>query len=125
MSIKMKINESISNIHYEIDSANDLKNKLNFDTEMGRILTVVTRLKILREFLKLFKQIKLLNRGDIENDILIKQHILVDNMPALTRRCKLHFYQLRRLEESNYEHNTIYFTLIIKLIYSFCLRQLN
>ncbi len=121
----MKINESISNIHYEIDSANDLKNKLNFDTEMGRILTVVTRLKILREFLKLFKQIKLLNRGDIENDILIKQHILVDNMPALTRRCKLHFYQLRRLKESNYEHNTIYFTLIIKLIYSFCLRKLN
>lgn len=116
MSLKTKIYQSINNLHDEIDNANELKNKLNFDTELGEMITTETRLKLLKEFLKIFKQFKHLNYD--------KQKILEDTN-KLTKRCKLHFYQLRKLKQSNYDDNVTYFTIIMKLIYMFCLRDLK
>ena len=120
-----KIYESINNIQYEIDRANELKNELNFETHLGRLTTVETRLKILKDFLKHYRQIKQLNRGNFDNDKLIKEQILIDGMPKLVKRCKLHFFQLRKLQQPNYAENKVYFTLMIKLLYMFCLRKLK
>ena len=125
MSMNKKVYEAIDNIQYEIDRANELKNELNFESHLGRLITVETRLKILKEFLKHYKQIKHLNKGNINGDKLIKDKILIDGMPKLVQRCKLHFYQLRKLKQSNYAENKMYFTLMIKLLYMFCLRELK
>ena len=125
MSINSKIYETIDSVYYEIDRAYELKNELNFSTDLGRLITIETRLKILKQILAHYNIIKHLNKGDVDGDKLIKEKILIDGMPNLVKRCRLHFYQLRKLKQSNYEGNKMYFTLMIKMLYMFCLRELK
>ena len=99
---------------------------MDFETDMGKKISIVTRIKILNEMLYLFNKIKNLNRkGNEVRDEKIKEEILIDHMRKLNKRCKLHFFQLDKLREYNYDSNYIYFTLIIKLLYSFCLKKLR
>lgn len=126
VNMKNKIVETIDNLHYQVESSRLLLNQLDFDTDMGKKISILTRLKILNEMLYIFNKVKWLNRkGNEANDKKIKEEILIDNMRSLTKRCKLHFYQLRKLEQANFESNFAYFTLIIKLLYSFCLKKLK
>ena len=126
VNMKNKIVETIDNLHYQVESSRLLLNQLDFDTDMGEKISILTRLKILNEMLYIFNKVKWLNRkGNEANDKKIKEEILIDNMRSLTKRCKLHFYQLRKLEQANFESNFAYFTLIIKLLYSFCLKKLK
>ena len=125
MSINAKIYDTMDNIYYEIDKANELKNELNFESQLGEMITIETRIKILKGFLVQYNQIKHLNKGNIDNDKLIKQNVLINGMPKLVQRCKLHFYQLRKLKQSNYAENKMYFTLMIKMLYMFCIRELK
>ena len=126
VNMKNKIVETIDNLHYQVESSRLLLNQLDFDTDMGKKISILTRLKILNEMLYIFNKVKWLNRkGNEANDKKIKEEILIDNMRSLTKRCKLHFYQLRKLEQANFESNFVYFTLIIKLLYSFCLKKLK
>tara|TARA_R110000737_G_scaffold313580_1_gene323089 strand:+ start:446 stop:820 length:375 start_codon:yes stop_codon:yes gene_type:complete len=124
--MKKSVVETIDNLHYEIERSHLLLNELDFETDMGKKISIVTRIKILNEMLYLFNKIKNLNRkGNEVRDEKIKEEILIDHMRKLNKRCKLHFFQLHKLRESNYDSNYIYFTLIIKLLYSFCLKQLR
>ena len=125
MSINAKIYDTMDNIYYEIDKAIELKNELNFESQLGEMITIETRIKILKGFLVQYNQIKHLNKGNIDNDKLIKQNVLINGMPKLVQRCKLHFYQLRKLKQSNYAENKMYFTLMIKMLYMFCIRELK
>ena len=126
VNMKNKIVETIDNLHYQVESSRLLLNQLDFDTDMGEKISILTRLKILNEMLYIFNKVKWLNqKGNEANDKKIKEEILIDNMRSLTKRCKLHFYQLRKLEQANFESNFAYFTLIIKLLYSFCLKKLK
>ena len=125
-NMKKSVVETIDNLHYEVESSRILLNELDFETDMGKKISIVTRIKILNEMLYLFNKIKNLNRkGNEVRDEKIKEEILIDHMRKLNKRCKLHFFQLDKLREYNYDSNYIYFTLIIKLLYSFCLKQLR
>tara|TARA_R110002167_G_scaffold75435_1_gene210504 strand:- start:57 stop:443 length:387 start_codon:yes stop_codon:yes gene_type:complete len=125
-NMKKSVVETIDNLHYEVESSRILLNELDFETDMGKKISIVTRIKILNEMLYLFNKIKNLNRkGNEVRDEKIKEEILIDHMRKLNKRCKLHFFQLDKLREYNYDSNYIYFTLIIKLLYSFCLKKLR
>ena len=125
-NMKKSIVETIDNLHYEVERSHLLLNELDFETDMGKKISIVTRIKILNEMLYLFNKIKNLNRkGNEVRDEKIKEEILIDHMRKLNKRCKLHFFQLDKLREYNYDSNYIYFTLIIKLLYSFCLKKLR
>jgi hypothetical protein len=41
----------------------------------------------------------------------------------LSKRIKLHFYQIKKLKQNNYEDNVEYFTNLLRIIYSFLLKK--
>jgi len=105
--IKNKIYATTDHLHNELDKAHALKKELDFDEELGSLIATTTRIKILKEFIKIFK----LAKNNKKNEILEK-------MSALTKRCKLHFYQLKKLQTENYVDNVMYFTTLMKVVYS-------
>lgn len=106
--IKNKIYTTINQLHDELDKSYELKKELNFDTEFPELITNETRIKLLKEFTFLFKLAKNLD----------KKNEMIERTSAITKRCKLHFSQLKRLETKNYEDNVVYFTTLLRVLYS-------
>ena len=106
--IKNKIYTTINQLHDELDKSYELKKELDFDTEFPELITTETRIKILKEFINIFKLSK---NQDTRSEML-------NNINFLTKRCKLHFSQLKRLGTQNYEDNVLYFTTLFRVVYS-------
>jgi hypothetical protein len=106
--IKNKIYTTINQLHEELDKSYELKKKLNFDTEFPELITNETRIKLLKEFINIFKLAK-------KNT---KDKLILERSSAITKRCKLHFSQLKRLETKNYEDNVMFFTTLMRVLYS-------
>lgn len=108
--IKNKIYSTINGLHDELDKSYELKKELNFNEELGELVATTTRIKILKEFIEIFKLLK--KNVGVAKDQIIKRTIV------LTKRCKLHFYQLKKLQTINYENNVMYFTTLMRVLYS-------
>lgn len=106
--IKNKIYTTINQLHEELDKSYELKKELNFDTEFPELITNETRIKLLKEFINIFKLAK-------KNT---KDKLILERSSAITKRCKLHFSQLKRLGTKNYEDNVMYFTTLFRVLYS-------
>jgi hypothetical protein len=106
--IKNKIYTTINQLHEELDKSYELKKELNFDTEFPELITNETRIKLLKEFINIFKLAK-------KNT---KDKLILERSSAITKRCKLHFSQLKRLETKNYEDNVMFFTTLMRVLYS-------
>ena len=106
--IKNKIYTTINQLHEELDKSYELKKELNFDTEFPELITNETRIKLLKEFINIFKLAK-------KNT---KDKLILERSSAITKRCKLHFSQLKRLETKNYEDNVMFFTTLTRVLYS-------
>jgi hypothetical protein len=113
--IKNKIYTTINQLHNELDNSYELKKELNFDTEFTELITNETRIKLLKEFIFLFKLAKNLE----------KKNEMLERSSAITKRCKLHFSQLKRLETKNYEDNVMFFTTLMKVVYSLSIYHLS
>jgi len=113
--IKNKIYTTINQLHEELDKSYEFKKDLDFDTELGELVTTITRIKILREFINIFKLTKSLD----------KKTLILEKTSNLTKRCKLHFCQLKKLQTENYEDNVLYFTTLMKVIYSLSIQRNN
>ena len=113
--IKNKIYTTINQLHEELDKSYEFKKDLDFDTELGELVTTITRIKILREFINIFKLTKSLD----------KKTLILEKTSNLTKRCKLHFCQLKKLQTENYEDNVKYFTTLMKVIYSLSIQRNN
>ena len=106
--IKNKIYTTINQLHDELDKSYELKKELDFDTEFPELITNETRIKLLKEFIFLFKLAK-------KNT---KDKLILERSSDITKRCKLHFSQLKRLGTKNYEDNVLYFTTLMRVLYS-------
>jgi len=106
--IKNKIYTTINQLHEELDKSYELKKELDFDTEFPELITNETRIKLLKEFIFLFKLAK-------KNT---KDKLILERSSDITKRCKLHFSQLKRLGTKNYEDNVLYFTTLMRVLYS-------
>lgn len=109
--LNQTIYSAIDNLYDEKERITELKNDLDYDTEFGELVATSTRLKIINELLTIMK---ILRRDNKDKQILIR-------VKQLTPRLKLHFNQLKKLHQKNYDKNTEYFELILKIIYSFAL----
>lgn len=105
--IKNKIYATTDHLYTELYKSYELKKELDFDTEFGELVANETRIKILKEFIDIFKLAKKRNN-----------ELILERTSNLTKRCKLHFSQLRRLETKNYKDNVMYFTTLMKVLYS-------
>jgi len=97
------------NLHDELDMARGLKERSSLDNhdEIGIKITSTTREKIFKQLIHIFK--------------LIRHYDFTEALKELcfcSKRMKLHFYQLRKLGQPNYEDNVKYFTDLMKVCYS-------
>ena len=113
--IKNKIYLTINGLYDELDKSYELKKELDFDTELGELVATTTRIKILKEFIEIFKLAK-------KND---KKTLILEKTSNLTKKCKLHFFQLKKLQTENYKDNVLYFTTLMKVIYSLVINLKN
>jgi hypothetical protein len=113
--IKNKIYTTINQLHDELDKSYELKKELNFDTEFPKLITNETRIKLLKEFIFLFKLAK-------KNT---KDKLILERINLIKCRCKLHLSQLKRLETKNYEDNVMMFTTLMRVLYSLSIHHLS
>lgn len=103
--IRDKISITINQLYEELDKSLDLKKELDYDTEFPELVINETRIKILKEFIQIFK--------------VLKKNITANvNMLNLSKRLKLHFSQLKKVGTVNYKSNIEYFTTLLKVGYS-------
>lgn len=121
--IKNKIYTTINQLHEELDNSYELKKELNFDTEFPELITNETRIKLLKEFINIFKLAKKNIFYGGEWSTIDK--LILERSSAITKRCKLHFCQLKRLQTNNYEDNVMYFTTLLRVLYSISIHHLS
>lgn len=102
------LNVSKGDLHDELDRAIQQKQRSSLDDDtLGVKIASTTREKIFKQLIYIFK--------------LIRHYSFVEaleEMSFVAKRMKLHFYQLRKLNQPNYETNVKYFTDIMKVCYS-------
>ena len=102
-----------ANLHEELDRAIQKKNQMGFEgIEFGMKITSTTREKIFRSFVNIFKLLRYYKFDEAQKEIMI-----------VSKRCKLHFYQLKKLNLKEREKNIEYITDIMKVCYSILLNS--
>ena len=117
---KIFINELQRNkdhLYNELEIATDLKNDTDFDETFGVKITATTREKIFKEAIEIFKLMKFTTKGQNHYEEISNRTI------KLSKRIKLHFYQIKKLKQDNYNANVEYFTNLLRVIYSFLLKK--
>ncbi len=101
-----ELNKNKEYLHDELDKAILLKNEFSFDDfEIGMKLTALTREKIFRSLINIFKLVRHYNFQEAEKELLL-----------VSKRIKLHLYQMKKLYQSNIKENKEYFTDVIKVL---------
>jgi len=108
--VNCKINTTLDYLYDELDKSYIIKKELNFDTEFGELITNETRIKLLKDFIIVFK---LLRKNEKKNVLKLLNNI--------TNRTRLHFSQLKRIKNKNFEDNKLYFTTLIRVAFNLCL----
>ena len=101
------LNKNKSNLHDELDETIRRKEQSNLDDELGVKITATTREKILISLINIFKLIR-----HSHFDTALKE------INFVVKRMKIHFNQLRKLDQNNYITNVKYFTDLMKVCYS-------
>ena len=136
---KIFINELQRNkdhLYNELEIATDLKNDTDFDETFGVKITATTREKIFKEAIEIFKLMKKICIGRFQTSCKTtfpaisgltkgQNHYeeISNRTIKLSKRIKLHFYQIKKLKQNNYEDNVEYFTNLLRIIYSFLLKK--
>jgi len=108
--IRNRIYSTITQLNEELHKSYELIKTLNFDRDFPALITTTTRIKILKEFIELFKLVK---RG---------ASCILERTSILTKRVKLHFYQLKRLKD-NVEENILFFTTLIRVLLNLIIKN--
>jgi hypothetical protein len=103
--LRDKIYTTLNNLNDELDNSYELKSRLNRDTQLGELVCNETRIKLLRDYINIFKCIK-------------QGKSVIEMTTPVAKRNKLHFYQLRKLGTKNYEDNERYFKTLMCVVLS-------
>lgn len=113
--LKNKIYTTLDNLYDELDKSYTLKEQLHFDLEFGELITNETRIKLLKDFIIVFKLLRKSVKPNGERQDILK---LLNN---ITNRTKLHFSQLKKIKTKNLEDNKMYFTTLLRVAFNLCL----
>jgi hypothetical protein len=107
--VNCKINTTLDYLYDELDKSYIIKKELNFDTQLGQLICNETRIKLLKDFICVFK---LLRKKSNENVLKL--------LNTITKRIKLHISQLKRSECNKLilEDNKLYFTTLLRVAYN-------
>ena len=109
--INNKINTTLDYLFDELDKSYTIKKELDYDTEFGDLVTNETRIKLLKDFVCVFK---LLRKKSNENGNVLKL------LNTATNRIKLHISQLKRSKCNKLilKDNKMYFTTLLRVAYN-------
>ena len=107
--INNKINTTLDYLFDELDKSYIIKDNLDYDTEFGQLVTNETRIKLLKDFICVFKLLRKKSNGNV-----------LKLLNIATNRIKLHISQLKRIECDKLvrEDNRIYFTTLLRVAYN-------
>ena len=105
-----ELNYNKSNIVESLHEARRLQKSLkeeDFDETFGMLVTTTTRVKLLTDIVDILKDLR-----------HYKTQEVVNKVPKIIKRIKLHTYQLSMLDADDAEKNEDFFKDIIKLIFT-------
>jgi len=115
MSTRKKYNEAyyvcLDQMYEYRDEAKLIKSQSDFENKFNELIISTTREKIFNELIIIFRLVKKENT---------KQEIL-ERTSKLSKRIKLHLFQLRKNNQDEYEDQQLYFTHALKIIYNIVL----
>ena len=116
MSIKSRISAIKSQIHNELDIAQDLLGKFDYSTQFGQLISTVTRIKLLEDLIRCFVLIK----KDKQNEI---RHLI----DRVRKRIKLHLHQIYKLESitEGYQLNKLFFYDCLRVLLNFMYEKIK
>ena len=93
----------------ELDKSYIIKDNLDYETQFGELICNETRIKLLKDFICVFKMFRKKSNGNV-----------LKLLNTATNRIRLHIYQLKRSECNKHvlEDNRIYFTSLLRVAYS-------
>ena len=112
MTFYNELNYNKSNLHEQLDNAIVMKHNSNYNDTFGDKMMSTTREKIFKQAIHIFKLIRH-NRG---------QEISTETQ-ILSKRIKIHLYQLRKAKQDNYNEQYEFFKYLMKFIYTYLLNQ--
>jgi hypothetical protein len=111
-----KVKKIHSNLLAEQDETLLKKSSLNEETDFGLLVALTTKLKVIAHSLEIFTYFK-------NNNLMIKtdedREKLFMITKQLVKRINIHLYQIRKINPSDYEPNSAYYSTYIKIIYNY------
>ena len=98
-----------------IDKSRDVLDTCDINSDIGVMVTTSTRKKILERYYYIFKEMSK-NNPNVLN-------IISKSLNPLSKLVKLHFYQLKKLDQPNLKQNKTFFLSLHKAVLTFLIHS--
>jgi hypothetical protein len=111
-----KVKKIYSNLLAEQDETLLKKSSVDEDKDFGLHVALTSKLKVIELSLEIFNYFKTHKLNIITDDDRTKLYI---QTKLLIKRIKIHLNQIRKLNPTDYKHNSEYYSQYIKIIYNY------
>lgn len=111
-----KVRKIYSNLLAEQDETLLKKSSVDEDTNFGLHVALTSKLKVIELSLEIFNYFKTHKLNIVTDDDRTKLYI---QTKLLIKRIKIHLNQIRKLNPTDYKHNSEYYSQYIKIIYNY------
>ena len=113
-----KVKKIHSNLLAEQDETLLRKSSVNEDTNFGLHVALTTKLKVIELSLEIFNYFKTHKLNIVTDEDRVR---LFMQTKLLIKRIKIHLGQIKKLNPTDYTHNSEYYSTYIKIIYNYIL----
>ena len=111
-----KVKKIYSNLLAEQDETLLKKSSVDEDKDFGLHVALTSKLKVIELSLEIFNYFKIHKLNIVTDDDRTKLYI---QTKLLIKRIKIHLNQIRKLNPTDYKHNSEYYSQYIKIIYNY------
>ena len=111
-----KVRKIYSNLLTEQDETLLKKSSIDEDKDFGLHVALTSKLKVIELSLEIFNYFKTHKLNIVTDEDRTKLYI---QTKLLIKRIKIHLNQIRKLNPSDYKHNSEYYSQYIKIIYNY------
>jgi hypothetical protein len=111
-----KVKKIYSNLLAEQDETLLKKSSIDEDKDFGLHVALTSKLKVIELSLEIFNYFKTHKLNIVTDDDRTKLYI---QTKLLIKRIKIHLNQIRKLNPTDYKHNSEYYSLYVKIIYNY------
>jgi hypothetical protein len=111
-----KVRKIYSNLLAEQDETLLKKSSVDEDKDFGLHVALTSKLKVIELSLEIFNYFKTHKLNIVTDDDRTKLYI---QTKLLIKRIKIHLNQIRKLNPTDYKHNSEYYSTYVKVIYNY------